>query len=104
MSKPVYFKLGSTDKIYKADSCRGFEVGLDWTKMVEVVEFRNIHNVHVDVLAHQYFNRNFHNTSCSLYLVKEGDVLYESVKDSRLARKMYPNAIQHEGWLLIESE
>jgi hypothetical protein len=103
MSKPVYFKLGSTGKIYQADICRDYTVGVDWSAMIQVVEFDDISQVHQDIFSHTYFNRNYANVRASLYLILKGDLLYESIKDTRLARKMYPDAIEHEGWLLIES-
>jgi hypothetical protein len=104
MSKPIYFKLGSTGKIYQADSCRDFRIGLDGGSLILVVHFFNECNLDSAIKTHQYFNRVHSNRGASLYLVIEGDMLFESIKDTRLARKMFPDAIKHKGWLLIESK
>lgn len=102
MSKPIYFKLGMTGKIYQADTCRDFSVGFDWQAMIQVVEFNSETNLPKEIMYHRYFNRKHSSIGASLYLILEGDVLYESIKDTKLARKMFPDAIEHEGWLLIE--
>ncbi len=111
MSK-VFFKLGTSDEIFEADNYRYFDSGYmkpDSTNGdIDVVEFDHrrfiIDGIPPVLENHQYFTRLEAKHGYSIYLVKEGDLIYKSFKDTRLARKMYPNAIQHKGWLLIESE
>lgn len=110
MSK-VFFKLGTSNEIFEADSYRYFDSGYmrsdDNSGDIHVVEFsasRFRHDgVPVELANHQYFTMMETKHAYSIYLVKEGDRVYKNFKDTRLARKMYPDAIPHKGWLLIES-
>lgn len=111
MSK-VFFKLGTSDKIFEADSYRHFNSGFmrpdELNGDIYVVEFNASRfkkdGIPPELERHQYFTMMEAKHAYSIYLVKEGDKVYRNFKDTRLARKMYPNAIQHKGWLLIESE
>ena len=100
MSKPIYFKLGKYNKIFEAYSV--YSTSIEGTKL-ECVIFDSEKLLPNEILKHHYFSRNYSTNGGFLYLIEKGDMLYEAIKDTRLARKMYPLAIEHEGWLLIES-
>ena len=95
---PIYFKIYNSDKIYKADKHKHI-VLYDASKF-DVVE---IHDENPDdaIKEHRYGNRRAADRGWSIYLVKDGDRLFETLYDSKLARKIYPNAIPHDGYLLI---
>ena len=95
---PVFFKMYNSDKIYKADKYT--RVCMYDATSFDLVE---VHKENVDdaIKEHRYGSRRPTDKGWSVYLVKQGDRVFETLYDSKLARKIYPNAIPHEGYLLL---
>lgn len=95
---PIYFKIYNSDKIYKADSHR----------KIHISEFGGFDVVHINdeypdepIKVHRYGSRRPSDKGWAIYLVKDGDKIFKTLYDSKLARKLYPKGIPHEGYLLI---
>lgn len=105
-----FFSLGNSDRIFETESYkilsekRGFVTEHKRIVKVEsnIFPFLPSDTIPREMLHHHFFTRNEANLGFSIYLVERGDTLYKHFKATRLAHKLYPDAIKHKGWLLIE--
>jgi hypothetical protein len=81
------------------------DAGLVQSDLLSTKPFSRLEMGRLIVEAKENMDPNSANNSLYVQLLKrlEGDFTYEHFKDTRLARRMFPNAIEHKGWLLVES-
>ena len=102
MKTPIFFKTYNSNQIHEADGFYYVDVGkVNGKSMIPTIKFFNHLSISDEIRQHPYFMWNEKDAGSKVYLVKNGDILYKVLKDTKLARITYPNAIEHKGWLLI---